>query len=151
MKLIVRRPWIDTSWYRFTWGSATGNSVMFLLFILLLKYCMCAFTKPSAQAGCDKVNFLSSLTGLNSEFFFSKTNNHTKVKELSLPYYIPIAGGRIVGFMPFPRVLAVCEMKKSHPGFEFLLLYPFPASSSSSAEDFINRIIVLLFHFLGLV
>ena len=29
----------------------------------------------------------------------------------SLPYYLPIAGGRIIGFIPFPRVLARCEMQ----------------------------------------
>ena len=31
-------------------------------------------------------------------------------KESSLPYYLPIAGGRIIGFIPFPRVLVLCEM-----------------------------------------
>ena len=28
-----------------------------------------------------------------------------------LPYYLPIAGGRIIGFMPFSRVLVLCEMQ----------------------------------------
>ena len=27
------------------------------------------------------------------------------------PYYLPIAGGRIIGFIPFPRVLVLCEME----------------------------------------
>ena len=27
-----------------------------------------------------------------------------------LPYYLPIAGARIIGFIPFPRVLVLCEM-----------------------------------------
>ena len=31
-------------------------------------------------------------------------------EEPSLPYYLPIAGGRIIGFIPFPRVLVLCEM-----------------------------------------
>ena len=30
---------------------------------------------------------------------------------ISLPYYLPIAGGRIIGFIPFPRVLVLCEMQ----------------------------------------
>ena len=42
-----------------------------------------------------------SLTGLNSEFSF------TKAEEPSLPYYLPIAGGRIIGFIPFPMVLVL--------------------------------------------
>ena len=35
----------------------------------------------------------------------------TKAVEPSLPYYLPIAGGRIIGFIPFPRVLVQCEMQ----------------------------------------
>ena len=36
---------------------------------------------------------------------------HTKVKESGRPSYLPIARGRIVGSIPFPRVLALCEMQ----------------------------------------
>ena len=35
----------------------------------------------------------------------------TRAEELSLPYYLPIVGGRIIGFIPFPRVLVQCEMQ----------------------------------------
>ena len=31
-------------------------------------------------------------------------------EEPSLPYYLSIAEGRIIGFIPFPRVLVLCEM-----------------------------------------
>ena len=59
-----------------------------------------------------KVNFLKrSLTGLKSEFSFSKTSCLTKAEEPSLPYYLPVAGGRIIGFIPSPRVLVLCEMQ----------------------------------------
>ena len=34
-----------------------------------------------------------------------------RLEEPSLPYYLPIAGGRLFGFMPFPRVLVLCEMQ----------------------------------------
>ena len=50
-----------------------------------------------------------SLTGLNSEFSFAYTSCLTKAEEPSLPYYLPIARGRIIGFIPFPRVLVLCE------------------------------------------
>ena len=33
------------------------------------------------------------------------------VEEPSQPYYLPIAGGRIIGFIPFPRVFVLCEMQ----------------------------------------
>ena len=32
-------------------------------------------------------------------------------EEPGLSYYLPIAGGRIIGFIPFPRVLVLCEMQ----------------------------------------
>ena len=51
-----------------------------------------------------------SLTGLNSEFFFSEPSCYTKVKESSLSYYLLIVGGKIVGFIPFPKVLELYEM-----------------------------------------
>ena len=67
---------------------------------------------PSARAGYDTMSiFKRSLTGLNSEFSFSQTSCLTKAEEPSLPYYLPTAGGRIIGFIPFPRVLVLCEMQ----------------------------------------
>ena len=35
----------------------------------------------------------------------------SEAEEPSLPYYLPIAGGRIIGFIPFQRVLVLCEMR----------------------------------------
>ena len=70
------------------------------------------FTNPSARAGYDTRSiFKQSFTGLNSEFSFSSTSCFTKTEEPSLPYYLPIAGGRIIGFIPFPMVLVLCEMQ----------------------------------------
>ena len=71
------------------------------------------FTQPLCSGRIwYKVNFFKrSLTGLNSEFSFSYTSCLTKAEEPSLPYYLPIAGGRIIGFIPFPRVLVLCEMQ----------------------------------------
>ena len=69
---------------------------------------------PTPPLGQDMTQgqFLSGvLTGLNSEFSFSYTSCLTKAEEPSLPYYLPIAGGRIIGFIPFPRVLVICEMQ----------------------------------------
>ena len=65
-----------------------------------------------AQKRCNTGSiFKWSLTGLNSEFSFSSTGCRTKVKEFSLPYYLSIAGRRIIGFIPFSRVLSRCEMQ----------------------------------------
>ena len=66
----------------------------------------------SARAGYDTRSiFKRSLTGFNSKFSFSWTSCLTKAEESSQPYYLPIAGGRIIGFIPFPRVLVLCEMQ----------------------------------------
>ena len=84
---------------------------MFIL-ISLYKYSKNIFTNPSARAGYDTRSFFKrSLTGLNSEFSFSLTSCLTKAEEPSLPNYLPIAGGRIVGFIPFLRVFVLCEMQ----------------------------------------
>ena len=56
---------------------------------------MILFTNPSARAGYDTRSiFKRSLT-----------------EEPSLSYYLPIARGRIIEFIPFPRVLVLCEMQ----------------------------------------
>ena len=56
--------------------------------------------------------FQRSKAGLNSEFFLNKA------KEPGLPYYLSIARGRIVGFIPFPRVFACYEMQTVSSRFE---------------------------------
>ena len=48
---------------------------------------------------------------MNSEFSFSLTSCLSKAEEPILPYYLSIAGGRIIGFIPFPRILVLCEMQ----------------------------------------
>ena len=60
----------------------------------LKKWYFIIFTNPSARAGYD-----------------TRSICLTKAEEPSLPYYLPIAGGRIIGFIPFPRVLVLCEMQ----------------------------------------
>ena len=74
--------------------------------------CVCVYRLQSSASGCDTRSiFMRSLIGLNSEFSFSLTSWYTKVEESSLPYYLPIAGLRIIGFIPFPRVLTLWEMQ----------------------------------------
>ena len=40
----------------------------------------------------------------------------SKPEEHSLPYYLSIAGGGIIGFIPFPRVLVLCEIQSVSSG-----------------------------------
>ena len=69
-----------------------------------------------AWVGYDKRSIcLQSLADLNSELSFSKTGYHTKVKKPREPFYLLITGGRIVGFIPFPRALGLCEMQIALP------------------------------------
>ena len=62
-----------------------------------------------------------------NSFSFSKTGCHTKVKDLSLPCYLSIAGGIIVLCIPLPRVLSVCETQ-SRIRFELVSPSPFPST-----------------------
>ena len=89
----------------FLLAELNSEGVFFLLAIHI-------YPPPNTRAGHDtRLIFKWSLTGLNSEFSFSKTSFLTKDEEPSLSYYLPIAGGRIIGFIPFPRVLVLCEMQ----------------------------------------
>ena len=64
--------------------------------------------------------FKWSTVGLNS-VFYTLISCHMKVKELSLPYYLPVAGGRIVRCARFQSILVLCEMQTASPGFELVL------------------------------
>ena len=83
-------------------------------------------TPPSGRIWHKVIFFKRSLTGLNSEFSFSLTSCLLKAEGPSLSYYLPIAGGRIIGFIPFPRVLVKCN--QSRPGFELVPPCPFPTT-----------------------
>ena len=85
------------------------------------------FTNPSARVGYDTRSIVKrSLKGLNKEFSFSLTSCLTKAEERSLTYYLPIAGGRIIGFIPFPSVLVKCSQPRSV--FELVSPSPFPTT-----------------------
>ena len=93
------------------WNNVYISSV-WTRFCSLIIYLLSYLPNPSARAGYDTRSiFKRSLTGLNSEFSFSWTSCLTKAEEPNLPYYLPIAGGRIYGIIPFPRVLVLCEMQ----------------------------------------
>ena len=65
---------------------------------------MCIQPTPPIWAECDARSiFKWSKARLNLEFSFSKTGCQTKTKETSLTYYIPIAGEKTDGYMPFQR------------------------------------------------
>ena len=84
--------------------------MFFKIICIPLEYLLLyTFTNTSARAGYNTRSiFKRVLTGLNSEFSFSLTSCLNKAEEPSLPY---IAGGKIIGFIPFPRVLVLCEMQ----------------------------------------
>ena len=83
--------------------------------IFFYKY---VFINSSPGTECDtksifisaRWNVFSLVQDLNSKFSFSQTRCLTKAEEPPRPYYLPIAGGTIIGFIPFPRVLVLGEM-----------------------------------------
>ena len=63
-------------------------------------YPVCIYPHPEEQ-DLTQGQFLSGvLTGLNSVFTFL-TGCNTKIKDPIWPYFLLIAGGRIVGSIPF--------------------------------------------------
>ena len=74
---------------------------------------MYLFTNTSVREGCDTRSvFMQSLTNWNSVFCFSpRSIGIPKQKNAVCPTIFPIAGGGIIGFISFPRVLALEEMQ----------------------------------------
>ena len=66
---------------------------------------MYVFTKPLCH-GQDMIQgqFLRATVSLNTEIFFF-LDCLIKVKETSLLYYLPIAGERKDGFLPFSKII----------------------------------------------
>ena len=56
---------------------------------------------------------MRDLKGFNLPFSFFWIGCYAKAKKPCVPYFLPIAGGRIVGFIPFPRVLALHGMQRA--------------------------------------
>ena len=99
----------------FHWSLSDSKSSQISRILLSIRdYLINAYIYPTPPLGQYMTQghfFKRSLTGLNSEFSFSWTSCLTKAEEPSLPYYLPIAGRRIIGFIPFPKILVVCEMQ----------------------------------------
>ena len=87
--------------------------------------CIYLFTNLTVWEGWDTRSiFKWSLTVLNSEFSFSYTGCLTKTKEPSMLNYQPIGEGRLIRFIPFPRVL--CERQSASSRIWTCSLYLFP-------------------------
>ena len=67
-----------------------------------------------SRVGCEiKLVFKRSLTGLNLEFASSSTGCLAQAKESSRPNYLPITGGWIIEFIPFPSGISTMWNKIS--------------------------------------
>ena len=115
--------WIDRQYKS---SSRTKIRLIYiLLYVLMVKltyifirqelYAFHVLTQPLCNTWS---NFYVVLQDLNSEFSFSWTYCHIKIKELSLPYYLPIVEEIIVGSIPFPKVLALYEMQTASFRFQ---------------------------------
>ena len=90
----------------------------------------------SAGIALKNPSLSRSTTSLNSEFSFSRTSCHTMVKESILSNYLPVASGRIVGLILFPRVLTYINIQtnKITSSFFFIITY---ACSESFMKKFL--------------
>ena len=121
-----------------------------MLYLIIVRYIyiyIMYLPNPIEKVGCNtKSIFKLSFTGLNSGFSFSAAVCHTKVKEISLSYYLPITVESIVRFVLFPRVLELCE-KQTHPRFELTVLQcPFPTMITITPQAHPNVYICIVKH-----
>ena len=106
---------------------------------------------PFTQAGCDTNSiFLKSLIGFN--FSFSLTGWHIKVKESSLPYYLPITGEGTVGYIPFPIALSTMwNGKESCLQFDLNSPCSFPMMITIIPTALFDQYVFLFFMWLILI
>ena len=71
---------------------------------------MWSFSGNGARS-CSPVIFVKQVWIQRFFVLFPKTTTRLRLKGASLLYYLPIAGGRIIGWIIFPRVLAMYEMQ----------------------------------------
>ena len=77
----------------------------------------------------DRLPYKSE-TAKSTKFISSWREKRPNLPNLS------VAGGRTVGFITFPRVLALCEMQlASHPGVELVSPCPFPTMLTITARN----------------
>ena len=83
-----------------------------------------------------KVSFKQSLINLNTDLSFSWTGCLTKVKESSLPYYLPIAWENL-WIHTFPREYhRYVKCKQFRPGFELVSPCQFPTTEAITPRTF---------------
>ena len=68
------------------------------------------------------------LSGVLQVWIQSFPSPRPVAEEPSLPYCLPIAGGRIIEFIPFQGYLCYVKGNQSRPGFELMSPYPFPTT-----------------------
>ena len=74
---------------------------------------------PAGAGGPSASNLSLTSYPIQDECQIARPKSHVnKVEQPYLLYYLPIAGIRIIGFIPFPRVSAQSECKLPRPGFE---------------------------------
>ena len=87
------------------------------------------FTQPLRhKQDVSKGQFLSGIQFVWIQFSLSLTSCHTTVKEPSLSYYLLMAGRRIIGFIPFPKVLVLSERQTVSSRIWTWIAMSFPAT-----------------------
>ena len=84
--------------------------------IILIQNLYHIYQPLSSDRIWHKVNFLAEFNRFEFRVFLLLDELPHEGWRNSLPYYSPIAGGKIIGFIPFRRVLVLCEMQQVSSG-----------------------------------
>ena len=80
-----------------------------MYFLISYSILFIIFTQPLHRIW-HKVNFYAEFNRFEFRVFLLLVAS-PRLKNLVCPTILPIAGGRIIGFIPFPMVLVLCEMQ----------------------------------------
>ena len=102
-------PWCSSYWKRCLLVTLDNGHQLFIENIWMLPFPYLPI--PSLGQDMTQGQFLSGVYQVWIQSFTSRLVGSSRAEEPSLSYYLPIAGRRIMGFIPFPRVLVLCEMQ----------------------------------------
>ena len=97
-----------------TYFKKTQKKILIVNIWLIIKSPNLYSYLPTPPLGQDMTQgqFLSGVLQVWIQSFLSpRLVASPRLKNLVCPTILPVAGGRIIGFIPFPRILVQCEMR----------------------------------------
>ena len=109
--------------------------------------CVCIYPTPPHKQDVTQDKFSKSLTG----FLSLRQVVIPRLKKPIKPYCLLIAGGRVVGILPFPRVSALCKMLTAMSRIRTLITMSISYDNNHYTTNTSILAVLKLFFFLSII